>query len=144
MATPQVMRAERTFWEKATAIHVFCLQGQFRGGERFARYWHDITRLDNAGFVDAALGDQALATAVAKHKNIFFAEKNPQNDSIDYHVAVNGSLQLVPSAGALARLAEDYQHMIDDGLFLDNAEPFEALLAHCQIIQQKANSRLRE
>ncbi|MEO5736992.1 MAG: nucleotidyl transferase AbiEii/AbiGii toxin family protein, partial [Variovorax sp.] len=26
-ATPQVMRAERTFWEKATAIHVFCAQG---------------------------------------------------------------------------------------------------------------------
>ena len=31
-ATPQVMRAERTFWEKATAIHVFCAQGEFRGG----------------------------------------------------------------------------------------------------------------
>jgi len=27
-ATPQVMRAERTFWEKAAAIHVFCGQGQ--------------------------------------------------------------------------------------------------------------------
>lgn len=26
-ATPQVMRPERTFWEKATAIHVFCAQG---------------------------------------------------------------------------------------------------------------------
>ena len=25
-ATAQVMRAERTFWEKATAIHVFCIQ----------------------------------------------------------------------------------------------------------------------
>ena len=31
-ATPQVMRPERTFWEKATAIHVFCAQGSFRGG----------------------------------------------------------------------------------------------------------------
>ncbi|MBT9459747.1 MAG: nucleotidyl transferase AbiEii/AbiGii toxin family protein, partial [Burkholderiaceae bacterium] len=45
-ATPQVMRAERTFWEKATAIHVFCAQGVFRGGDRFARHWHDVTRLD--------------------------------------------------------------------------------------------------
>lgn len=25
-ASPRVMHAERTFWEKATAIHVFCLQ----------------------------------------------------------------------------------------------------------------------
>lgn len=31
-ARPRVMRAERTFWEKATAIHVFCAQGSFRGG----------------------------------------------------------------------------------------------------------------
>jgi len=38
-AMPQVMRAERTFWEEATAIHVFCAQGAFRGGDRFARYW---------------------------------------------------------------------------------------------------------
>jgi len=42
IAMPQVMRAERTFWEKATAIHVFCAQGEFRGGDRFARHWHDI------------------------------------------------------------------------------------------------------
>src|SRR5262249_54754858 len=48
-ATPQVMSPERTFWEKATAIHVFCAQGQFRGAEHFARHWHDVTRLDRAG-----------------------------------------------------------------------------------------------
>ena len=52
-ATPAVMRPERTFWEKATAIHVFCAQGAFRGGDRFARHWHDVTRLDAAGFADA-------------------------------------------------------------------------------------------
>jgi Nucleotidyl transferase AbiEii toxin, Type IV TA system len=53
-ATPQVMRAERTFWEKATAIHVFCAQGVFRGGGRFALHWHDVTCLDGAGFADSA------------------------------------------------------------------------------------------
>jgi hypothetical protein len=77
-ATPQVMRAERTFWEKATAIHVFCSQGEFRGGDRFARHWHDVTRLDAAGFADMAIADKALAQAVADHKSVFFAEKNPQ------------------------------------------------------------------
>jgi len=39
-ATSRVMRPERTFWEKATAIHVFCRQGEFRGGERLSRHWH--------------------------------------------------------------------------------------------------------
>lgn len=138
-ATPQVMRAERTFWEKATAIHVFCAQGEFRGGDRFARHWHDVTRLDAAGFADAAIADKALAQAVADHKSVFFAEKNTQGEVIDYHLAVSGGLQLVPDDGALAKLATDYQHMVDDGLFLDDAEPFESLLERCKTIQQKAN-----
>lgn len=139
-ATPKVMRAERTFWEKATAIHVFCAQGVFRGGERFARHWHDVTRLDAAGFADAAIADRALAKAVADHKSIFFAEKSSDGASIDYHAAVSGRLCLVPDAGALTRLAADYQHMVDDGLFLDEVESFEVLLQQCQAIQKKANA----
>jgi hypothetical protein len=140
-ATPQVMRAERTFWEKATAIHVFCAQGEFRGGDRFARHWHDVTRLDAAGFAATAIADKALARAVADHKSVFFAEKNTHGDAIDYHAAVAGGLQLVPDDGALAKLATDYQHMVDDGLFLDDAEPFEALMERCQAIQQRANAK---
>lgn len=138
--TAQVMRAERTFWEKATAIHVFCAQGVFRGGDRFARHWHDVTRLDTAGFADAAIADTALAKAVADHKSIFFAEKTPDGGAIDYYAAVSGGLRLVPDDGALARLATDYQHMVDDGLFLDEVESFDALLHQCQAIQQKANA----
>jgi len=137
----QVMRAERTFWEKATAIHVFCAQGEFRGGDRFARHWHDITRLDGAGFVDTALADKTLAGAVADHKSVFFAEKDTQGESIDYHAAVAGGLQLVPDDGALSKLRIDYQNMIDDGLLLDDAEPFEALLERCRAIEQKANAK---
>lgn len=139
-AMPQVMRAERTFWEKATAIHVFCAQGVFRGGDRFARHWHDVTRLDAAGFADSAIADTALAKAVADHKSIFFAEKSPEGEPIDYHAAVSGGLRLVPDDGALATLAVDYQHMVDDGLFLDEVESFDALLHQCQAIQRKANA----
>lgn len=36
-ARPLVMAVERTFWEKATAAHVYCLQGRLRG-ERYARH----------------------------------------------------------------------------------------------------------
>jgi hypothetical protein len=139
-ATVQVMRAERTFWEKATAIHVFCEQGVFRGGDRFARHWHDLTRLDVAGFTDAAIADRVLAKAVADHKSIFFAEKSLGGQPIDYHAAVSGGLRLVPDQDALAKLAVDYQHMIDDGLFLEEVESFDALLQHCRLIEQKINT----
>jgi Nucleotidyl transferase AbiEii toxin, Type IV TA system len=140
-AAPQVMRPERTFWEKATAIHVFCAQGEFRGGERFARHWHDVTRLDATGYADAAIADKAIARAVADHKCVFFKEKDTRGEVIDYHLAVSGGLRLVPQQEALVRLAADYQHMVEDGLFLDDAEPFSALLERCETVQSKANAK---
>ena len=54
--------------------------------------------------------------------------------------AIASGLQLVPDDDALAKLAADYQQMVDDGLFLDDAEPFEALLDQCRAIQAKANA----
>jgi hypothetical protein len=133
------MRPERTFWEKATAIHVYCHRGEFRGGDRFARHWHDLTRLDAAGYVASAIEDRALAKDVADHKAVFFAEKNQAAKVIDYHQAVNGSLLLVPRDNALAALAEDYAGMVNDGLLLDEAVPFETLLEACKSIQDHAN-----
>ncbi|MBL8347364.1 MAG: nucleotidyl transferase AbiEii/AbiGii toxin family protein [Rubrivivax sp.] len=142
-ATPQVMRPERTFWEKATAIHVFCAQGSFRGGARFARHWHDVTRLDAAGFADSAAKDRALAHAVAEHKSIFFAESTPDGAPIDYLAAVKGTLTLAPAGEARKALAEDYQRMVEDGLLLDDAEPFDVLLDRCQALADRVNAMVR-
>jgi len=137
-ARPRVMHAERTFWEKATAIHVFCLQERLRG-DRFARHWHDVVRLDEAGLAETAFADRELANAVARHKGMFFAEKAADGSPIDYVAAVNGGLQLVPGGHASKALQEDYGRMVEDGLLLDNAEPFEALMAHCADIAARAN-----
>lgn len=139
-ARPRVMHAERTFWEKATAIHVFCLQERLRG-DRFARHWHDVARLDEAGFAEAAFADRELANAVARHKSMFFAEKAADRTPIDYAAAVNGGLHLVPAGDGAKALEEDYTHMVEDGLLLDDAEPFDALMARCADIAARANAR---
>jgi hypothetical protein len=39
VASPRVMRAEGTFWEKAVAVHIFCVQGRIK--DRLARHWYD-------------------------------------------------------------------------------------------------------
>ena len=140
-ARPRVMHAERTFWEKATAIHVFCLQERLRG-DRFARHWHDLVRLDQAGFAEAAFADRNLANAVARHKAMFFAEKAADRTPIDYTAAVNGGLRLVAGDGAKA-LEEDYARMVEDGLLLDDAEPFAALMERCADIAARANGRAK-
>ena len=137
-ARPRVMHAERTFWEKATAIHVFCLQERLRG-DRFARHWHDVARLDEAGIVAVAFADRDLAYAVARHKNMFFAEKAADRSPIDYAAAVGGGLRLVPAGEALKILEEDYARMVEDGLLLEDTEPFEALMARCADIAARAN-----
>ena len=99
-ARPRVMHAERTFWEKATAIHVFCRQEKLRG-HRFARHWHDVVRLDEAGFASAAMADRGLAHAVARHKSMFFAAKAADGTAVDYELAVDGYLTLLPAGEAL-------------------------------------------
>lgn len=141
-ARPRVMHAERTFWEKATAIHVFCLQERLRG-DRFARHWHDVARLDEAGFAASAFADRDLANAVARHKTMFFAERASDRTAIDYAAAVSGDLRLVPEGDGLKALEEDYARMVDDGLLLEDAEAFEALMARCADISQRANSALK-
>ena len=138
-ANPRVMLPARTFWEKATAIHVFCEQREFRGGERFARHWHDLTRLDRAGIAGAAIADRSLALAVARHKSAFFAEKNPSGDAIDYTAAVSGGLRLVPHDKALASLSLDYKRMVEDGLLLNDSESFDELMEQCRDVQARAN-----
>lgn len=138
-ATPRVMHAERTFWEKATAIHVFCLQERLRG-DRFSRHWHDIVRLDDIGLAGSAIDDRELANAVARHKSMFFAEKSADRSPVDYEAAVNGSLLLTPSGEGQKALREDYARMVDDGLLFDDAETFDALLDRCAAICEKANA----
>jgi len=140
-ARPMVMRAERTFWEKATAIHVFCAQGRLRG-DRFARHWHDLARLDDAGFAEAAIADPALAQAVAAHKAMFFVEKDAGKAVIDYQAAVHGALHLAPDGEARAVLGADYEAMVADGLLFDDAEPFDQLMAHCLELEGRINAAM--
>ena len=133
-----VMAAERTFWEKATAVHVFCRQ-QRTSGDRMSRHWHDLIRLDDAGFGETALADRAVALSVARHKSMFFREKDAAGNWIDYSSAVRGDLQLVPDGPAYDVLAQDYARMVNDGMLLDDAETFDHLIERCADLEQRAN-----
>ena len=137
-ARPRVMQVERTFWEKATAAHVYCLQGRLRS-ERFARHWYDLTRLENAGLAQRAFADRETANAVAAHKAMFFREKDASGNWIDYEAAVTGGLQLVPAGDSLAALADDYARMVEDRLLIEEAEPFDVLMDTCREIADEAN-----
>jgi hypothetical protein len=65
---------------------------------RFARHWHDVVRLDEAGLATAAFADRDLAQAVARHKGMFFAERAADRSPIDYAAAVSGGCAWCPLA----------------------------------------------
>lgn len=137
-AMPLVMEAERTFWEKATAAHVYCLQQRLRG-DGYSRHWYDLSAIAGSDLFSRILGSQELALQVATHKSVFFAEKDVDGQRIDYQAAVSGSLQLVPAGGALDALAQDYWAMEADGL-LGSAPPhFDQVMAVCQQVQEQLN-----
>lgn len=139
-ATPRVMRAERTFWEKATLAHVYCLEGKLRGATGFARHWHDLSRLDTAGFAKSAIADRDLAKAVADHKAKFFPAKDAQDAPVDYHAAVGGHLKLVPQEEAFDLLKADHAAMVEAGYLEGAAEGFDMLMARCGDLQDRINA----
>ena len=140
-ARPRVMHAERTFWEKATAIHVFCLQERLRG-DRFARHWHDVVRLDEAGFAEAAFADRDLAKPLRDTRACSSPRGRPTAAPIDYAAAVNGGLRLVPAGDGPKALEEDYARMVEDGLLLEDAEPFAG--AHGAMRRHRRAGQSRE
>lgn len=137
-ANPRVLRVERTFWEKATAAHVYCLQERLRG-DRFARHWYDLARLEVVGLASVALVDREVAEAVAEYKGRFFRENDAKGEVIDYRAAVGGGLVLVPEGDVRARLKADYDRMRSAGLLPSDAPSFDEVIETCGAIQKRAN-----
>jgi hypothetical protein len=122
------MNLTRIFWEKATAAHVYCRQGEQGLSNRFSRHFHDLARFEETGHLSEALAAQDVAEAVAVHKNAFFAVKDGSGNRIDYVEAVHRGLTLLPSGTGYDALRHDYRRMIEDGLLVGDAETFEVLM----------------
>lgn len=138
VASPLVMDISRTFWEKATAAHVFCAQQRGRS-ERYARHWHDLAAIARSPHFLSILGDRSVARAVAEHKSRFFVEKDADGEVIDYLAATTGHLRIVPEAGARTALAHDYEAMLADEIMLGDAMSFEDLLVACADLEARVN-----
>ena len=137
-ASPLVMNVARTFWEKATAAHVYCAQGRIRG-ERYARHWHDLAALGRSEYFTGVIADPTVAISVAQHKSFFFIEKDSTGSVIDYMSAVTGHLHIVPTGKARAALAADYASMLADQVMLGDALTFDQLMQACSEIETRAN-----
>lgn len=139
-STPKVMKIARTFWEKATAAHVYCAQQHLRG-ERYSRHWYDLAMLIKSDHYNNILDDLETANAVVQHKSFFFIEKNIAGEKINYAAAVSGRLCLVPEGNAHSSLENDYTKMIEDGVLINTTISFKDLMEICAQAQYQINDR---
>ena len=134
-ATVTVLSPARTFWEKATLVHVECHRRLLADRpERLSRHWFDLTCLADHAVGRAALSDRALLADVVRHKKVFFHAGNA-----NYDRCLDGRLRLVPDDDQLPALQSDYNAMRDARILGEEAPGFDALIERIRILEADAN-----
>ena len=125
----------RTFWEKATLIHVECHRQRLAAGpERLSRHWFDLACLARHDAGRKALADRALLEDVVRHKTVFFSASYA-----NYADCLDGRLRLVPDDAQLAGLGSDYDAMRRAGIVGADAPEFDVLIERLRALEAEAN-----
>lgn len=123
-STVRVLSPARTFWEKATLMHVECQRNELRtGAERLSRHWYDLAMLANRDHGQTAIQDRALLEDVVKYKKAFY-----NAGYANYDACLIGQLRLIPKDEMLVALRDDFHRMISAGMFIDAPPTFEAIV----------------
>ena len=138
-ATVTVLSPVRTFWEKATLIHVECHRRRLATRpDKLARHWFDIACLASHEIGRAALADRALLAEVVRHKKIFF-----NASYAEYDRCLAGQLRLVPDDDQIDALRVDYNSMRHAGLLSDSVPEFATLIDSIRNVEACANGLFR-
>lgn len=136
-STVSVLSPARTFWEKATLMHVECQRDEFRASaERLSRHWYDLAMLADQAHGQAAVADRALLADVVKHKKVFY-----NASYANYDACLVGQLRLIPEDAALAALRDDFQRMIGAGMFIGEPPAFDAIVDRLRALETAINGR---
>ncbi len=130
-----VLSPERTFWEKATLIHVECRRGLKENADRLSRHWYDLVMLSQHEIGHRAIADRELLEDVIRHKSVFF-----NASYAGYEECLVGRLSLLPNNEVLSALKADYQNMISAEMIYGIAPSFDELIEAIKQIQYRINS----
>ena len=134
-ATVTVLSPLRTFWEKATLVHVECHRGHLsEHPEPLARHWFDLTRLAAHDIGRAALADRQLLEDVVRHKTVFF-----HAGYANYDQCLDRRLRLVPDDDQLAGLRTDYDAMRAAAIVAADAPEFDAMIEEIHTLEANVN-----
>lgn len=130
----KVLGVERTFWEKATILHMLFHQDTTKPlADRMSRHYYDMAQLIKHEAKERALDKLDLLTQVAHHKSVFF-----KSAKANYEDAKPGSLRLTPNDELAAALRKDYAGMRE--MIIGDAPTFDEILATIETFQVEINS----
>ena len=134
-AAVTVFSPARTFWEKATLVHVECHRRRLADSpDRLSRHWFDLMCLAAHDIGRAALGNRALLTDVVRHKKVFFHASYAHYDH-----CLDGRLRLVPDADQLPGLRTDYDKMRAASIVGVDAPEFDEMIERIRVLEAAAN-----
>lgn len=133
--TVRTLAAERTFWEKATILHVEPnrpLESRATGWQRLSRHAYDLVMMSERGVADRAIARIDLLPAVCDHKAAFFSR-----GWAEYQTAKSGSLRLMPRDEFAGAMRRDYRAMRE--MFFSEPPAWERILAELQSLEVRIN-----
>lgn len=129
----RVLTAARTFWEKATILHMLHHQPAGRKiAPRMSRHYYDVYQLSNSPALQQALDAIDLLERVAVFKSVFFKAAWAK-----YGEAGTGALALVPNERTVGDQAQDYLAM--QPMFFGEPPQFEQILAPLPELERRIN-----
>lgn len=130
-----VLSPERTFWEKATLIHVGCHGGRLANTpDRLSRHWYDLYKLANSDFISATQSKDIL-NDVLIIKRAFYNSRYA-----NYDKCAKGELQLIPARADIIGLKTDYQKMIDEDYFFRDPPSFDEIVIGLKELEDVVNA----
>ena len=130
----KVIKAERTFWEKATILHHEAHRPDGNPQpSRYSRHYYDLAKMSQSPVKKKALEDPELLARVVAFKQRFYPRGWAR-----YDLAKPGTMVLVPKSHMLASVRSDYRAM--ENMIFGEMPDFEEILAVVQALQEEINA----
>ena len=134
----QAIRAERTFWEKATILHHEAHRPESSLQPlRYSRHYYDLAMMANSAVKDSSLADLALLKGVVAFKQRFY----PRGWA-HYDLAKPGTFRLLPSEQVLTAVEKDYMQMRN--MIFGRYPSFDVIMEILRTLEGEINDLQRE
>ncbi len=129
------IKAERTFWEKATILHAEAFRPESKPLPlRYSRHYYDLAMMAADRRVKkSAFDDLDLLSTVVDFKTKFYPAAWAH-----YDLAVPGSFKLIPTDDNIKNLANDYAQM--QVMFFGDIPRFDDLMDSLQRLEMEINA----